>query len=140
MRNPLFSHITRAIDAHELLIVTDEAGDRLIEPYLIYESKAGDMLLHSWQRSGAFRSSPPPRFCNLYLEDLIAVQRTGQSFRKPHRDYNPVSSQFHRVIYQLDEAGPQVPPKSAASTRVRPKRRGPPGSRSSTSAGRRPRQ
>ena len=42
-------------------LVTDEAGPRLIEPYLIFESADGDMLLHGWQQAGAFRRTPPPR-------------------------------------------------------------------------------
>ena len=47
--NAVFHIITQAIDGHRLLNVVDEAGGRIVEPYLIYESDGGDMVLHGWQ-------------------------------------------------------------------------------------------
>src|SRR5687768_16505621 len=102
MKNPVFHTLTRAIDGHRLVVVTDEAGVRVMEPYLIFESKSGDMLLHGWQRSGAFRTDPPPRFCNLHLDDILAARLGSERFASAHHAYNPRSANFHRVLYELD--------------------------------------
>ena len=129
MKNPVFEVITLAIDGHHLLRITDEAGERLLEPYLIFESKEGDMLLHSWQRSGNYRSTPPPRFCNLHVEDIAAAELLEERFMQPHPGYNPKGSQFHRVLYAVDRgpvAGRAAPSRSA---RLRSTRRSPPSSR-----------
>jgi hypothetical protein len=129
MKNLLFDALTRAIDGHRLLRITDDAGARVIEPYLIFESAKGDMVLHGWQRSGAFRKTPPPRWCNLHVEDIFTIDVLPERFSKPHRDYNPHSTNFHRVIYAVDERGPrEVSAPHAPELRVAPrrKRRGPP--------------
>lgn len=132
MPNPVFEIITRAIDQHRLLVVVDEAGERMIEPYLVFESAAGDMLLHGWQRSGAFRRQPPPKWCNLHIEDLASVEITAEHFTQPQADYNPRSSHFHRVLYEV------LPARSAAAVhagaRVKRARRAPPSKRGASGA------
>jgi hypothetical protein len=126
MKNTVFANITQAIDEHRMLLVTDEAGPRLIEPYLIFESAAGDMLLHGWQQAGAFRNAPPPRWCNLHLDDIVTAQILDEYFAKPHRDYNPRSPQFHRVLYEIHGATLVESRPSIPSPRVKRPRRGPP--------------
>lgn len=133
MPNPVFEIITRAIDQHRLLIVVDEAGERTIEPYLVFESAAGDMLLHGWQRAGAFRRQPPPKWCNLHIEDLASVEITSEHFAQPHADYNPRSPHFHHVLYEV------LPTRSAsavhAGSRVKRARRAPPRKRGAADPG-----
>jgi hypothetical protein len=123
MPRKIFDVLVRAIDSHRLVLVFDEVGPRVIEPYLIFESSEGDMLLHGWQRSGVFRSHPPPKWCNLHVEDLASVEVLTDRFARPHHDYNPRSAQFHRVIYELP-----LQPRSNHSTtsRVQRERRRPP--------------
>jgi hypothetical protein len=125
MKNTIFDQLTRAIDGRHVVRLTDEAGERVVEPYLIFESAKGDMLLHSWQIAGAFRRTPPPHWCNLHLDDIVAVRRLPERFVQPQRDYNPRSAHFHHVIYEVDGYGP----KRGASTvpkHRRPPRHGPP--------------
>lgn len=130
MKNPAFNRIVQAIDVHRLIAVQDEAGVRVIEPYLIFESAKGDMLLHGWQRSGAYRSLPPPRWCNLHLDDIVSVDPLPGRFAKPHEAYNPHSPNFHRVIYEIDPDRARTthssPSQAAAHRLARPRRKGPP--------------
>lgn len=131
MKNSLFEKITRAIDQHAVLRVMDDAGTRTIEPYLIFESAKGDMLLHSWQRNGAFRHTPPPHWCNLHLEDILAVELLAERFDRPRPDYNPRSPNFHRVVFEINGRGPRraatatEPEPRTPPRRRRPPRRGP---------------
>jgi hypothetical protein len=136
MKNPIFHTLTRAIDSHRLVVVTDEAGMRVIEPHLIFESKSGDMLLHGWQRSGAFRSTPPPRFCNLHLDDILAVRLGPERFAGAHDGYNPRSAHFHRVLYELDlDMKPSASADHSGSGRANGKPRQGPPSRAAGDAG-----
>lgn len=124
MKNSIFNVLTQAIDGHWLLGVVDEAGPRVIEPYLIFESSQGDLLLHGWQRSGAYRQTPPPRWCNLHLDDLVTVEIIRTHFAKPHAHYNPASRAFHRVVYAIGTRKGTSP--APAHGRVERRRRGPP--------------
>lgn len=134
MKNSLFESITRAIDQHAVLRITDEAGARLIEPYLIFESAQGDMLLHGWQRGGAYRRTPPPHWCNLHLEDILAAELLPDHFKQPHRDYNPRSELFHRVLFEIGGHGPRLA-QPHAIPRTTPPRRSPPKSKNGSSPG-----
>lgn len=127
MKNSPFNQIVQAIDVHRLIAVRDEAGVRVIEPYLIFESAKGDMLLHGWQRSGAFRRTPPPLWCNLHLDDILGVEALPGRFAKPHEDYNPRGPAFHRVIYQIDPDRARRPQDTTEPNRLPVRRRkGPP--------------
>lgn len=139
MKNSVFEKITQAIDEHRLLLLTDEAGLRVIEPYLIFESIQGDMLIHGWQQGGAYRKTPPPRWCNLHLDDIHAVEILAERFPKPHRDYNPRSVHFHRVVYEIARAPSTVtlPPPAPSRLKTRARRSPPPG-RSGTQSSRSP--
>jgi hypothetical protein len=87
---------------------------RVIEPYLVFESVEGDLLLHGWQRAGAFRRTPPPRWCNLRIQNIDAVKPRPERFGQPHRGYNPASTQFHRVLYACGTK--RVPARDARSS------------------------
>lgn len=68
---PLKNTIVAAIQDKNLLNVTCKGLNRTVEPYLIYESKAGDEILHSWQVSGEFDKTPPPDWCNSVWTRLL---------------------------------------------------------------------
>lgn len=126
MKNPVFDQIIRAIDGHHVLEITDEAGVRVVEPYLVFESADGDMLLHGWQRAGAFRHTPPPRWCNLHVNDIAAVELRPEHFTQPHSDYNPASTQFHRVLYAIQPMRTAVQESKSHRTPMKRARHRPP--------------
>lgn len=72
--------------------------NRTVEPYLIYESKAGDEILHSWQVSGDYDRTPPPDWCNLRMDEITAATVLAEHYAQPHPEYNPNSTRFHRVL------------------------------------------
>ena len=127
MNNSIFEKLTRAIDGHYLVTLQDDGGARVVEPYLIYESAAGDMLLHGRQLAGAYTQKPPPKWLNRNLEDIFAVELSSDQFWRPHAGYRPRSPTFHRILYEIDVNGPR-PHRSASlrSRMLRPKRRSPP--------------
>jgi hypothetical protein len=93
--------IARAIAGRNLLRVVYRDGTRTVAPYLLYVTKNDDVVLHGWQVAGAYRDTPPPDWCNLRLAEISRATVLPKTFAKPHRDYNPRSAQFHRVLFQL---------------------------------------
>ena len=94
----LKSTILKAIQNRNLLWVVYKGLAKVVEPYLLYESKSGDEILHGWQTSGEYDKSPPPDWCNLNLESINAATVLEDRYRQPHPHYNPNSKNFHRVI------------------------------------------
>ena len=90
--------ICQAIRERRLLSVQYKGLDRVLEPYLLFESKSGDLILHSWQVEGDWEHSPPPDWSNLNLSDLSSVRPLDRTYAHPRPDYNPNSPRFHRVI------------------------------------------
>jgi len=90
--------IIAAIQARNLLQVICKGYTRTVEPYLLYESKAGDEILHSWQVSGEWEKTPPPDWCNLRLDEITSATALAEHYDQPRPDYNPTSTRFHRVI------------------------------------------
>lgn len=130
MKDSPFNRIVEAIDGHRLLKLVDDAGERIVEPYLIYESAAGDMLVHGWQRGGA-GERPSPGWCNVHLDDLVAVELMPGRFATPHPEYNPRWAGFHRVLYEIE---PHIRRRDAANearkVRFMPPRKRPPKAKS----------
>ena len=90
--------IIAAIKNRNLLNVTCKGLNRTVAPYLIYESKAGDEILHSWQVSGEFDRTPPPDWCNLRIDEITSATALAEHYGQPQPEYNPDSTRFHRVI------------------------------------------
>lgn len=90
--------LRRAIRDRRIVRVVHKNRTRLVEPYLVYASQAGELVLHGRQIAGDYETTPPPDWCNLRLSDLTAVRVTPRHFVRPHPDYNPRSPQFHRVL------------------------------------------
>lgn len=93
--------ICQTIREKRLLTVLYKDLERVVEPYLLYESKAGKLVLHSWQVDGEYEKTPPPDWCNMSLSDISSVTAMDRTFDQPHPDYNPESSRFHRVICRI---------------------------------------
>ena len=90
--------ICQAIRERRLLSVQYKGRERIVEPYLLFESKAGDLVLHGWQVDGAWENTPPPDWSNLKLADVSSVRSLDRTYAHPRPDYDPSSPRFHRVI------------------------------------------
>lgn len=73
-----------AIRGRKVLTVSYKDLIRVVEPYLLYESKNGAVILHAWQVSGDYEKTPPPDWCNMTVEDIDdatpSVTRTPNGF------------------------------------------------------------
>jgi hypothetical protein len=90
--------LCKAIAKRAVLSIRYGNGNRVVEPYLVFESKDGKQFLHGWQVSGAWDESPPPTWCTLALDEISSFSPTGANFRQPHQGYNPTSNHFHIVL------------------------------------------
>jgi len=94
--------ICQAIRDKRLLMVHHNKGgrtfQRVVEPYLLFTTKADNLVLHSWQVEGQFDETAPPGWCNLSLSGLSKVTPLERFYDQPQPGYNPQSPQFHRVL------------------------------------------
>lgn len=72
----------------------------VFEPYLLFESKKGDILLHGYKLSGEYETQPPPHWCHLNLKDINDYQIIG-NYAQPTPGYNPNSVQFFNILEQF---------------------------------------
>jgi hypothetical protein len=98
--------ILQAIRDRLRLRVRYKGQERILDPYLLYETHAGAEILHGWQVDGAFEHSKPPDWCNLKL-DQISRATLAEPYGEPQQDYNPESSNFYRIIAATPK-GPAV--------------------------------
>jgi len=71
---------------------------RVVEAYLLFETKDGAIVVHAWQVSGEYEKTPPPDWCNMGLLDISLVVPTGDIYHRPRDGYNPQGSGFHKVL------------------------------------------
>ena len=76
----LKSIICSAIAEKRLLQVSYKGKMRIVEPYLLFRSKAGNATLHSWQVEGAWEETPPPDWCTLSLSQMESREALGPVF------------------------------------------------------------
>ena len=87
--------------AKQLVSLVYRGGDRTLEPYLLFATRAGDLVLHGWQVDGAWETTPPPHWANLTLADVTSIVPLDRTFTEPHPGDNPESPRFHRIICQV---------------------------------------
>lgn len=124
--NAVFHIITQAIDGHRLLNVVDESGGRVVEPYLIYESDGGDMVLHGWQRSGGEIRDTRAGWCTIHLDDISVVEFMPGRFASPHPEYAMRRHGFKRVLYEVGQRRRVEPAAASPGRLATPRRRSPP--------------
>ena len=90
--------ISQAIREKRLLNVLHKNQARVVEPYVLFITKAGDFVLHSWQVEGQYEKSPPPDWCNMRLSNISSITPLNRTFTQPHPQYDAGSAQFHQVI------------------------------------------
>ncbi len=97
----MLARLRKLISEKTIVSVVYDSGTKIVEPYLVYETKGGKRLLHGWQRTGDWKTSPPPDWADLSLEKITSITPTEEKFKQPHPDYNPRSYRFHRVLFHI---------------------------------------
>jgi hypothetical protein len=90
-----------SILAKRLVRLVYRGGERTVEPYLLFATRAGDLVLHGWQVAGAWETTPPPHWSNLTLADVSSIVPLDRTYTEPHAGYNPDSPRFYRIICQV---------------------------------------
>jgi len=92
--------LCQSIRAKQLVSLVYRGGERILEPYVVFATRAGNLLLHGWQVAGAWETTPPPHWANLKLADVSSLVPLDRTYTEPHPGYNPSSARFHRIICQ----------------------------------------
>jgi hypothetical protein len=89
--------ICTAIQERRLLELRYRDEDRIVEPYLLFESKNGHVLLHGyiWDRSAEENGSD--HWCNLRLDEIQSAVLSQLRFESPRQGYNAQGKLFHHV-------------------------------------------
>jgi hypothetical protein len=94
----VYDIIAQAIRERRILELTYNNAVRRVEPYLIYESPRGDLILHSRQLGCEWNQSAPPDWCDMRIESICDALLFPDRYESPHPDYNPYSDRFDRRI------------------------------------------
>jgi hypothetical protein len=89
--------LTAAIDGRQVLAVRYKEADKVVEPYLVYRTKAGKVILHGWQTAGESEKNLPA-WCNLSVDEIEEITPTGEAFNEPAAGFNPAGRMFYEVI------------------------------------------
>lgn len=74
-------------------------ASRTGEPHILYESSAGNMLLHLYQTAGYSSSGGLPSWRPLRVGEILTAEATGRQFAVRWQDgYNPANRRFYRRI------------------------------------------
>ena len=65
--------VCQSIHAKRLVSLVYRGGERIVEPYMLFATKAGELVLHGWQVDGAWETTPPPHWANLRLADISSL-------------------------------------------------------------------
>ena len=81
----IYDQLASAIRARQCICLLCKGLSRVIEPYLIFEDKAGVQILHGWQTSGEWEKTSPPDWINLRLVDVQQVEVLKETYNQPQR-------------------------------------------------------
>jgi hypothetical protein len=81
--------VVRAIRERRILRVNYPPGERLIEPYAIGFTAAGQIVVRAWQREGVSASGGEEGLKLMRLDRFQAIEPTALHFFGPRPDYKP---------------------------------------------------
>jgi hypothetical protein len=70
---------------------------RVVEPYALYPTKDGSLILESRLIDGDSQETPPPHWCPIPLAEITAVTLEDKTF-PPHDTYKPTSKRYTRAL------------------------------------------
>ncbi len=93
--------ICDAIAKKQIIKVIYNEAERIVEPYLLFETAKGKLILHSWQLEGSWEKTPPPDWCNMSLEKISSITPLDKFYKSPQPEYNPHSNRFYKIICHI---------------------------------------
>jgi len=73
---------------------------RVVEPYALYPTKDGILILESWFVAGDYEKKPPPHWFSIHFADITAVRLSDASF-SVQRTYNPQHKKYARALCRV---------------------------------------
>jgi hypothetical protein len=74
-------------------------ASRTGEPHIVYESSAGNILLHVYQTAGYSSSGGLPSWRPLSVAEILTAEPTGRKFAVRWQEgYNPANRRFYQRI------------------------------------------
>lgn len=101
--------IAAGLDRRLVLVHDEERGNRIVEPYMLINSKKGHRLLHCFQVAGYSGSGEPTGWRNLDLEWIEEVEPLDVEFHPRGR----FREQLERAEREAD-AEPEAEPRAAS--------------------------
>jgi hypothetical protein len=102
--------LRRAIEEWKVVSLVDRAGRvRMVEPHILFETKAGVRQIAAYQRSGESRTGGLPDWRHFGLEDIRAVTVSEEVF-PPQPSFNPANAgMFPRIEARVPTAAELTP-------------------------------
>lgn len=111
--------VSAAIDNHETIVLNyhsqgkdEHSGPRVIEPYALGLTKAGNPVLRAFEVSGDSRSGISPGWKFMRLDRISSWEPTGETFNIPASerfrglgDFNPDNDRSMSVVYKIAKFG-----------------------------------
>jgi hypothetical protein len=95
--------LRRAIEERRVVCLVDRDGRlRIVEPHVLFETKAGVRQIEVYQRSGDSRTGGLPDWRHVALEDIHAVIVSEEGFT-PQPSFNPAN---HRMFPHIEARVP----------------------------------
>jgi hypothetical protein len=97
--------LRRAIEGRRVVSLVDREGRvRMVEPHMLFETKAGVRQVAVYQRSGESRTGGLPAWRHFALEDIHAMTVSEEVF-SPQPSFNPSN---HRMFPHIEARIPTV--------------------------------
>jgi len=95
----IFEDLKSAIDK-QLIINLEYGGERLVEPYIIYETSKGKRLVDCYQLNGYSSSGIKTGWKRFDISLIRNIQFTSNVF-EIRSEYNPDNSgRYYRILYK----------------------------------------
>lgn len=98
--------ICNSIEKRTVLFLTYQDEAREVEPHILGVSRAGNLVMSGWQRSGE-----RPGWRNFLVPEIEELNRTAIRFAA-RESYNSEDSTFERVICRIEASGALRPARA----------------------------
>lgn len=101
----MIDELCRAIRNKHVVVLRykNDRGDRIVEPYIVYEARNGNILVDVYQTSGYSSTGKLPAWRPLIVDDIVALDIMPDHFEiRTSEGYNPLNTKrYYRIICKV---------------------------------------